>query len=73
MFQWNMQFYEGDLPIHGDLEIKATGSSSLMKKEVRSSKTNYVLTNCQNPAIAPFVRMSEVIKELAHSLDLDPA
>ena len=73
MFQWNMQFYEGDLPIHGDLEIKATGSSSLMKKEVRSQRLTMFLQTVQNPAIAPFVRMSEVIKELALSLDLDPA
>ena len=72
MFQWNMQFYEGDLPIHGDLEIKATGSSSLMKKEVRSQRLTMFLQTVQNPAIAPFVRMSEVIKELAFSLDLDP-
>jgi hypothetical protein len=73
LFQWNMQFYEGDLPIHGDLEIKATGSSSLMKKEVRSQRLTMFLQTVQNPAIAPFVRMSEVIKELAFSLDLDPA
>ena len=73
LFQWNMQFYEGDLPIHGDLEIKATGSSSLMKKEVRSQRLTMFLQTVQNPAIAPFVRMSEVIKELAYSLDLDPA
>jgi hypothetical protein len=72
MFQWNMQFYEGDLPIIGDLEIKATGSSSLMKKEVRSQRLTMFLQTVQNPAIAPFVRMSEVIKELAFSLDLDP-
>jgi len=73
MFQWNMQFYEGDLPIEGDLEIRATGSSSLMKKEVRSQRLTMFLQTVQNPAIAPFVRMSEVIKELAFSLDLDPA
>ena len=73
MFQWNMQFYEGDLPIRGDLEIKATGSSSLMKKEVRSQRLTMFLQTVQNPAIAPFVRMSEVIKELAYSLDLDPS
>ena len=72
MFQWNMQFYEGDLPIVGDLEIKATGSSSLMRKEVRSQRLTMFLQTIQNPAIAPFVRISEVIKELAYSLDLDP-
>ena len=72
MFQWNMQFYEGDLPIVGDLEIKATGSSSLMRKEVRSQRLTMFLQTIQNPAIAPFVRISEIIKELAYSLDLDP-
>ena len=44
-----------------------------MKKEVRSQRLTMFLQTVQNPAIAPFVRMSEVIKELAHSLDLDPA
>ena len=73
MFQWNMQFYEGDLPIHGDLEIKATGSSSLMKKEVRSQRLTMFLQTVQNPAIAPFVRMSEVIKELAHLFRFRPS
>ena len=72
MFQWNMQFYEGDLPIVGDLEIKATGSTSLMRKEVRSQRLTMFLQTIQNPAIAPFVRISEIIKELAYSLDLDP-
>jgi hypothetical protein len=72
MFQWNMQFYEGELPILGDFEIKATGSSSLMRKEVRSQRLTMFLQTIQNPQIAPFVRISEVIKELAYSLDLDP-
>ena len=72
MFQWNMQFYEGELPIIGDFEIKATGSSSLMRKEVRSQRLTMFLQTIQNPQIAPFVRISEVIKELAYSLDLAP-
>ena len=72
MFQWNMQFYEGKLPIIGDFEVKATGSSSLMRKEVRSQRLTMFLQTIQNPQIAPFVRISEVIKELAYSLDLDP-
>jgi len=72
LFQWNMQFYEGELPILGDFEIRATGSSSLMRKEVRSQRLTMFLQTIQNPSIAPFVRISEVIKELAYSLDLDP-
>ena len=71
-FQWNMQFYEGDLNIEGDLEIRATGTASLMQKEVRSQRLTMFLQTVQNPAIAPFVKISEIIKELAYSLDLDP-
>ena len=64
--------YEGDLNIEGDLEIRATGTASLMQKEVRSQRLTMFLQTVQNPAIAPFVKISEIIKELAYSLDLDP-
>jgi len=71
-FQWNMQFYEGDLNVAGDLEIKATGTSSLMQKEVRSQRLTMFLQTVQNPAVAPFVNIGKIIQELAYSLDLDP-
>ena len=71
-FQWNMQFYDGDLNIEGDLEVKATGTSSLMQKEVRSQRLTMFLQSVQNPAVAPFVKIPELIKELAYTLDLDP-
>ncbi len=71
-FHWNMQFIEEDLDIVGDLEVKATGSSSLMQKEVRSQRLTTFLQTAQSPAIAPFVKVSKLISELAYSLDLDP-
>ena len=71
-FQWNMQFMEGKLGIVGDLEINAMGTSSLMQKEVRSQRLTMFLQTVQNPAVAPFVKMSKLISELAYSLDLDP-
>lgn len=71
-YQWNMQFYEGDLNVVGDLEIKATGTSSLMQKEVRSQRLTMFLQTVQNPAVAPFVNIGKIIQELAYSLDLDP-
>jgi len=71
-FQWNMQFFEGDLDTQGDLEIKAMGTNSLMQKEVRSQRLTMFLQTAQNPAVAPFVKMSKLISELAYSLDLDP-
>jgi len=71
-FQWNMQFFEGKIKTEGDLEIKALGTNSLMQKEVRSQRLTMFLQTAQNPAIAPFVKMSKLISELAYSLDLDP-
>jgi hypothetical protein len=71
-FQWNMQFFEGELNIRGDLEVKALGTNSLMQKEVRSQRLTMFLQTAQNPAIAPFVKISKIISELAYSLDLDP-
>ena len=67
-----MQFFEGNLDIIGDLEVKATGTNSLMQKEVRSQRLTAFLQTVQNPAVAPFVKMSKLISELAYSLDLDP-
>jgi hypothetical protein len=71
-FQWNMQFFEGDLDIEGDLEVRAMGTNSLMQKEVRSQRLTTFLQTAQNPAIAPFVKISKIVSELAYSLDLDP-
>ena len=71
-FQWNMQFLEDKLGVIGDLEVKATGTSSLMQKEVRSQRLTTFLQTVQNPAVAPFVKINKLISELAYSLDLDP-
>ena len=71
-FQWNMQFFEGDIDVVGDLEVKATGTNSLMQKEVRSQRLTMFLQTAQNPTIAPFVKVSKLVSELAYSLDLDP-
>ena len=71
-FQWNMQFMEGKLGIEGDLEVNAMGTNSLMQKEVRSQRLTTFLQTAQNPAVAPFVKMSKLVSELAYSLDLDP-
>ena len=71
-FQWNMQFLEDALDVEGDLEVKATGTNSLMQKEVRSQRLTMFLQTAQSPAIAPFVKISKLVSELAYSLDLDP-
>ena len=67
-----MQFLEDVLDVKGDLEVKATGTNSLMQKEVRSQRLTMFLQTAQSPAIAPFVKISKLVSELAYSLDLDP-
>ena len=71
-FQWNMQFLDSALDVEGDLEVKATGTNSLMQKEVRSQRLTTFLQTIQNPAVAPFIKINKLISELAISLDLDP-
>ena len=48
------------------------GTNSLMQKEVRSQRLTTFLQTAQSPAIAPFVKISKLVSELAYSLDLDP-
>ena len=71
-FQWNMQFLDASIDVQGDLEVKATGTSSLMQKEVRSQRLTTFLQTIQNPAVAPFIKINKLISELAVSLELDP-
>jgi hypothetical protein len=71
-FEWNMQFLEDKIGVVGDLEVKATGTNSLMQKEVRSQRLTTFLQTVQNPAVAPFVKINKLISELAYSLELDP-
>jgi len=72
LFNWNMQF-NPDEEIKGDLEIKANGTASLMQKEVRSQRlTQFMQTVGSNPAIAPLVKWSTLLREMAQSMDIDP-
>ena len=70
-FHFNMQF-DYDEEIKGDLEVKASGTESLMANEVRSQRLMQLLGVVQNPALAPFAKMDYIIREIAKSMDLDP-
>ena len=67
-----MEFLDSELCVEGDLEVNATGTSSLMQKEVRSQRLTTFLQTIQNPAVAPFIKVNKLISELAVSLELDP-
>ena len=70
-FAFNMQF-DFDESIRGDLEVKASGTESLMANEVRSQRLMQFLQVASNPALAPFAKMDYVIREIAKSMNLDP-
>ena len=70
-FAFNMQF-DFDPDIHGDLEVHASGTESLMANEVRSQRLMQFLGVAQNPVLAPFAKMDYIIREIAKSMDLDP-
>ena len=71
-FAFNMQF-DFDEDIRGDLEVRASGTESLMANEVRSQRLMQFLQVAQNPTLAPFAQMDYIIREIAKSMDLDPS
>lgn len=73
MFAWNMQFNAKEHPeVEGDLEIKATGASSLEQKDVESQRLQTFLQLSMNPAVAPLIRLPTIVKRLAQVMDMQP-
>ena len=71
-FQWNMQFNDDVDDIQGDLEIKPRGVAAVMQKEVRSQRLTSLLQTVANPMLAPFIKIPNLIRELAIAQDIDP-
>ena len=69
-YAFNMQF-DFDPEAKGDLEVKARGTESLMKNEVRSQRLMQLLQISGNPNLAAFVKLPVVLRELAQAMDLD--
>ena len=71
-FQWNMQFNDETPEKIGDLEIKPKGTSAVIQKEVRTQRLTALLQTVSNPMLAPFIKIPNLIRELAISQDIDP-
>ena len=71
-FQWNMQYNDNAPDIVGDLSIKPRGTSAVMQKEVRSQRLTALLQTVANPMLAPFIKLPNLMRELAISQDIDP-
>ncbi len=72
LFQWNMQFNKDAPEIEGDLEIKPRGVAAVMQKEVRTQRLTTLLQTVSNPMLAPFIKIPNLMRELAIAQDIDP-
>jgi hypothetical protein len=70
MFAFNMQF-NFNKEFIGDLDVKARGTESLMRNEVRSQRLLQFMQMTANQQMAPFVKYDYILRELASSMDLD--
>lgn len=71
LFSFNMQFLF-DEDFVGDLDVKARGTESLMRNEIRSQRLiQFMQMTAANPAMAPFVKYDYILREMAASMDLD--
>jgi len=71
LFAFNMQFNFSEDFI-GDLSVKAKGTESLMRNEIRSQKLLQLAQfAAPNPSMAPFIKWDYILREYATSLDLD--
>ena len=75
----NMEVYPGKIfrrqsgqSGKGDLEIKPKGAAAIMQKEVRTQRLTALLQTVVNPMLAPFIKIPNLIRELAISQDIDP-
>jgi len=70
LFAFNMQF-DFDPEIQGDLEVRARGTESFMKNEVRSQRLISFLQIASSPVLAPFAKFPYIMREIAATMDLD--
>ena len=70
IFAFNMQF-DFDPEIRGDLEVRARGTESFMKNEVRSQRLISFLQIASSPVLAPFAKFPYIMREIAATMDLD--
>lgn len=71
LFAFNIQFNFDEEYTKDDLEVRARGTESLMRNEIRSQRLIQFMQMSQNPAMQPFVKYDYILREIAASMDLD--
>jgi hypothetical protein len=69
MFHWNMQWNE-DESIKGDFEIVASGSQSLIAKEVRAQQIPIIMGLLENPQFAARIKADQLLEVTMEQTDL---
>lgn len=71
LFHFNMEFGT-DEEAKGDLKIVPRGSTALIQKEVQSQRLLQFLSLVSNPMDAALVDRSQLLRDIAQSMDIDP-
>jgi len=69
LYRWNMQFNTDD-SIKGDFDVAASGTSSMVAKEVRAAQLDSFSQLASNPLDAPFIKREELLRQRAEAHDL---
>lgn len=69
MYHWNMQFGDND-DIKGDFDVKVTGSTTLVAKEIFSNQLGQFAQTTANPIDAPWIKRGELNRQREKALDL---
>lgn len=69
MFRWNMQWNPRD-DIKGDFEVVASGSQSMVAKEVRAQQVPALITYMSIPQFAPYIRPEKLLEVALEQTDL---
>ena len=71
LFHWNMEFGTNE-KAKGDLKVIARGSTALVQKEVQSQRLLQFLSLVSNPTDIGLVDRTQLIRDIAKSMDIDP-
>jgi hypothetical protein len=69
LYRWNMQF-NPDQGIKGDFDVQATGSASLVAREVRAQQLDQFSAMVANPMDAPFIKRANLLRQRAEAHEL---
>lgn len=71
LYHFNLQF-DFDPELRGDIQINAEGTDAILKNEARNQQLIQMLSQTGNPAVAPWLKTQNVLRQLAKGMDFDP-